>query len=129
VGLSGDFRLDAFATRLKTASDSVEWIESIGGLAANKPVRDWIDNDIDRAMFEVTDLCTRFKRAETVAGTLGGKADSETVAVVVGQGKDTKALIQAVDISPVEREIAREVLKDLRRRLTEKDWSMPSYCR
>ena len=30
IGVSGDFRLDAFATRLKTASDSVEWLESIG---------------------------------------------------------------------------------------------------
>jgi Family of unknown function (DUF6079) len=117
AGRSGDFRLDAFATRLKTASSAIEWIESIGGLAANKPVRDWIDNDIDRAMFEISDLCVRFKRVEAVAKTLGETGDSETVAIVVGHGKESRSIIQTIDVTPSERELAHEALDDLRTRL------------
>ena len=117
AGRSGDFRLDALATRLKTASNAIEWIESIGGLAANKPVRDWIDNDIDRAMFEISDLCVRFKRVEAVAMTLGETGDSETVAIVVGRGKESRSIIQTIDVTPSEREIAREALDDLRKQL------------
>lgn len=120
VGLSGDFRLDSFATRLKTASDSAEWLESIGGLAANKPLRDWIDNDIDRATFEISDLCTRFKRVEAVARSLESRGDAETVALVVGKGSGTRALVQTVEISADERAIARETLDELRARLKAK---------
>lgn len=114
VGLSGDFRLDAFATRLKSASDSVEWLESVGGLAANKPVRDWIDADIERATFEIADLSARFKRVEAVANTLGPASGTETIAVVVGRGSDTRALIQTIDISESDREVARKVVAELR---------------
>jgi len=121
AGISGDFRLDAFANRLKIASESVEWLESIGGLAANKPVRDWIDNDIDRATFELSDLCARFRRVEAVARTVSHHVNEETVAVVVGQGTDTKALIRTVEITSAEKEIAREVLEDLRAKLAAKE--------
>ncbi len=117
AGRSGDFRLDAFAARLKTASNAIEWIESIGGLAANKPVRDWIDNDIDRAMFEIADLCARFKRVEAVAKTFGEPSDSETVAIVVGQGKESRSIVQTIDVTAPEREIAHETLGDIRKQL------------
>ena len=117
LGRSGDFRLDAFATRLKSAATTIEWIESVGGLAANKPVRDWIDNDIDRAMFEVSDLGVRFKRVEAVAVTLGQSSTAETIAIVVGQGKEARALIQAIDVTTLEKRIAREALDELRSRL------------
>jgi hypothetical protein len=115
LGLSGDFRLDAFATRLKSPSNSLPWLESLGGLAANKPVRDWSDNDIERANFELTDLCSRFKRAEAVAASLGGhRADgTESIAIVLGSGADTKALLRTVDICSLDREIARAALEDL----------------
>lgn len=121
AGLSGDFRLDAFANRLKIATETVEWLESIGGLTGNKPVRDWIDNDIDRSTFEIADLCARFKRVEAVAKTVSHHASEETVAVVVGQGTNTKAaLIRTVEISSAEKEIAKEVLNDLRSRFAAK---------
>lgn len=113
----------AFATRLKSATEAVEWIESVGGLAANKPVRDWIDNDIDRATFEISDLSARFKRVEAVAKTLSKHVGTETVAIVVGQGKDTKALVQTVEISSDERELAQEAVIELRARISAKGLS------
>ncbi|HGU4070195.1 TPA: ATP-binding protein, partial [Escherichia coli] len=40
-GISGDFRFDAFSTRLKDLDEHNESIESILSLAANKPPRLW----------------------------------------------------------------------------------------
>ena len=68
-------------------------------------------------MFEISDLCVRFKRVEAVAKTLGETGDSETVSIVVGQGKESRSIIQTIDVTPSEREIAREALDDLRRQL------------
>ena len=86
-------------------------------LTANKPVRDWIDNDTDRAMFEISDLCARFKRVEAVAKTLVETGDVENVAIVVGQGKESLSLIQAIDAAPAGRDLAHATLDDLRLRL------------
>lgn len=114
VGVSGDFRLDAFATRLRTASDSVEWLESIGGLAANKPVRDWIDNDIDRAVFELTDLCARFRRVENVSQAIERCEEAGAGALVV-EGRDKAHIIVRVsEVVPTERDVASQVLADLK---------------
>jgi hypothetical protein len=120
AGVSGDFRLDAFATRLKTASDSVEWLESIGGLAANKPVRDWIDNDIDRALFELADLCTRFRRVEGVAQTIGKRDELGALALIVDTQDNGRTLVQVSEVLPGERDIAMSVLAELKARLQQR---------
>lgn len=120
AGVSGDFRLDAFATRLKTASDSVEWLESIGGLAANKPVRDWIDNDIDRALFELADLCARFRRVESVARTIAKRDELGALALIVDTQDAGGTLLQVSEVLPGERDIAMSVLAELKARLQQR---------
>ncbi|EFM2114138.1 ATP-binding protein, partial [Escherichia coli] len=63
-GISGDFRFDAFSTRLKDLNETNESIESILSLAANKPPRLWSDNDIDIALIEIASWAKKFKRIE-----------------------------------------------------------------
>ena len=47
AGVSGDFRLDAFSTRLSSYDGSRSVLEGILSLAAEKPPRDWVDRHID----------------------------------------------------------------------------------
>jgi hypothetical protein len=70
-GLTGNYRLDAFATRLAIYSGSDDEIEGIAGLAANKPPRDWVDRDIDQARIEIAALAQEFVKAEGLAHVKG----------------------------------------------------------
>ena len=67
-GLTGNYRLDAFATRLQTFNSDIEGLAS---LAANKAPRHWVDRDIDHARVEVAALAQEFVRAEAFAHVKG----------------------------------------------------------
>ena len=82
--LGGDFRLDAFITRLSSFEGSAEDIESIASLAANKPPRNWTDPDLDSAAVELTDFAQKFIRAENFARVKGRVDKRHAMAVVVG---------------------------------------------
>lgn len=61
-GISGNFRVDAFAARISTFDSSLNSIAGIISLANNKPPHDWIDLDIENAKREILSLCTEFKK-------------------------------------------------------------------
>lgn len=82
-GLTGNYRLDAFATRLSTFSGDFEEIEGIASLAANKPPRDWVDRDIDHARVEVAALAQAFVRAEAFAHVKGREDGRVTFAFFI----------------------------------------------
>ena len=75
--LGGDHRLEAFIVRLARFEGRDEDMESLAGMAVNKPPRAWVDPDIDRAAVELAEMAQRFVRAESFArvkGTPGQKA-------------------------------------------------------
>ncbi|MGE3538660.1 MAG: ATP-binding protein [Candidatus Tectimicrobiota bacterium] len=82
--LAGDFRLDAFVGRLTRFEGTQADIEGIASLAANKPPRDWVDPDLDRAAVEIADMAQRFIRAEAFARVKGRTDKRHAMAVVVG---------------------------------------------
>lgn len=71
LGLTGNYRLDAFATRLRSYLGTEEEVEGIASLAANKPPRDWVDRDIDQAGIEIATLAQEFLKAEGLAHVKG----------------------------------------------------------
>ena len=81
IGISGNFRLDALATRLKTFEGALEEIEGLASLAANKPSRDWVDRDVDAARIELAALGQQFLRVEGLCH-LKGRNDGRTTLVV-----------------------------------------------
>ena len=81
IGVSGNFRLDALATRLKTFGAVLEEIEGIASLAANKPSRDWVDRDVDAARVELAALAQQFLRVEGLCH-LKGRTDGRTTLAV-----------------------------------------------
>ena len=70
-GITGNYRLDAFATRLSSYDGGDEALEGIASLAANKPPRDWVDRDVDAARVETAALAREFLRAEGLAHVQG----------------------------------------------------------
>ena len=69
--LGGEHRLEAFIVRLARFEGSDEDMEGLSGMAVNKPPRDWVDPDIDRATVELADMAQQFVRAEAFAHVKG----------------------------------------------------------
>jgi hypothetical protein len=82
--MSGDFRVDAFATRLSKFDSTENDIAGIASLAANKPIHDWIDLDVERALIEIAELCQKFRRAELYAHVKGKKSNRHAIALISG---------------------------------------------
>ncbi len=98
-GVSGEFRLDAFATRLANYDGSRAALEGILSLAAEKPPRDWIDRHIDAAILELAKFARRFRETEAFVGVQGRTVHSEAIAVVIGAGSDTKTISRTFALS------------------------------
>lgn len=89
-GLTGNYRLDAFATRLATYSGAEEEIEGIASLAANRPPRDWVDRDVAQAKMELAALAQEFLKAEGLAH-VSGRTDRRTAMAIYISDPDRPA--------------------------------------
>ena len=124
--LAGDFRLDAFVGRLFRFDGSDESFEGIASLAANKPPRDWVDPDLDRAAIELADLAQRFLRAETYARVKGRPDKRHAMAVVIGMDGRPAPLLEEFDIADSDRTAVNELVERVAAALAEDDTSRRS---
>ena len=102
--LSGDHRLEAFVVRLAQFHGSDDDMESLASMATNKPARNWVDSDIDRATVELAGMAQQFIRAEVFARVKGRPDKRHAMAVVVGMGGRSTPLHGEFDITDPERE-------------------------
>lgn len=109
--LSGDFRLEAFVVRLEKFKGTESDMESLAGMAANKPPRNWVDADIDRAAVELAALAQRFIRAEAFAHVKGRPDKRQAMAVVVGMNGRRRLVHHEFDVTELENK-ASDALAD-----------------
>ncbi len=109
--LAGDFRLDAFAGRLRGFDGSDEGFEAIASLAANNPPRNWVDPDLDRAAVELAALSQSFLRVETYARVKGRPEKRQAMAVVVGLEGRPAPLMEEFSVADSERETVDGLVK------------------
>lgn len=121
--LAGDFRLDAFVGRLARFDGTDEGFEGIASLAANKPPRDWVDPDLDRAMIEIADLAQRFLRAETYARVKGRPDKRQAMAVVIGTNGRPAPLLVEFDVADSDRDEVEALITRVGAALDESDTS------
>ena len=97
--MSGDFRVDAFVNRLVAFKNADSDIEGIASLLVNKPARDWVDADLDRARIELAAMCAAFRRLETFARVKGRPDGRHALAVMVGGGQGAEPLAALFEIA------------------------------
>ena len=119
AGLSGNFRLDAFATRLSSYDGSQPSLEGILSLAAEKPPRDWVDRHIDAADLELAQFSRRFREAEAYATIKNRATYSDAIAVVIGTGEDTQTISRSFSIPHHHRETVEQKAAELTSKLKE----------
>lgn len=98
-GMTGDFKLDAFATRLESYDRSDENVESLISLAIDKPQAAWVDRDIDAAMAKLAEWSVDFRKAETMAPLRGRPSTRRVIGVVFGasHGQDASGFVDISD--------------------------------
>jgi hypothetical protein len=101
--LVGDFHLDAFIGRLSQFNGSDESFEGIASLAANKPPRDWVDPDLDRATVQLADFAQQFLRAETFARVKGRTDKRHAMAVVIGMNGRPSPILEEFQVAEGDR--------------------------
>ncbi|ODM28634.1 ATP-binding protein [Marinobacter adhaerens] len=109
--LAGDFRLDAFVGRLAGFQGSDKGFDSIASLAANKPPRDWVDPDMDRASIELADMAQRFLKAETFTRIKGRPEKRHAMAVLVGREGRPAPLLEEFDVTDSDRKDIDEIIE------------------
>lgn len=121
-GISGDFRFDAFSTRLKDLNETNESIESILSLAANKPPRLWSDNDIDIALIEIASWAKKFKRIEVLSSIKNRKPTREAFAFIFDDREN--GTVQAeYDIKSSDIKIVEDISQKILGEIHDKDFS------
>ena len=124
--LAGDFRLDAFVGRLAHFDGSDESFEGIASLAANKPPREWVDPDIDRAAIELADMAQKFLRAETYARVQGRPDKRQAMAVIIGRDGQPAPLLEEFYIADSDRVAVNDLIERVAASLKEADTSRRS---
>ena len=98
-GLTGNYRLDAFITRLTTYTGAEDEIEGIASLAANRPPREWVDRDIDQARIEIAALAQEFVKAEGLAHVKGRRDRRHAMALYFGDPTRPSPITPEFDIA------------------------------
>jgi hypothetical protein len=101
-GITGNFQLESFATRLEEFDDSDEAVESLISNAINKPSHSWVDRDLDAAIIQLGSLSMDFRKAESLAGLRGRDSARKVFNLVLsaGQGND---LSRTVEVSKTDQ--------------------------
>ena len=115
--LTGDFRLDAFIGRLATFEGSDEQFEGIASLAADKPPKDWVDPDLDRAGIALAEMAQKFLRAEMYAHVKGRRDKRHAMAVVIGVDGQSEPLVQEFHVADTDRKEIDRLVNQVRKSL------------
>lgn len=120
-GISGDLRLDAFASRLQSFSGTLADMESLAGLLVSKPPRNWSDLEPSRAAMEAGQLALAFRQAEMLAKVQGRDPSRHALGVVVGTGENGTTALRTVELSAKEQQAAKALAESLQDILTQAD--------
>ncbi|OQW85983.1 MAG: ATP-binding protein [Rhodoferax ferrireducens] len=115
-GIAGEFRLEAFVTRLESFDGTNGAIESLISLATSKVPAQFVDRDIDVAMLQLASWAHDFRRAETIAPLRGRPSSRRAIGVVFGGGMGLEASA-SIDIdakdSAMVSQLASKLIADL----------------
>ena len=111
--LTGDFRVEAFAGRIASFDGSVKAFEGIASLVANKPPRDWVDLDFDRALVETAEMSWSFLRAETFARVKDRDEKRQAVAVMFGTRESLSPITEEFYVRDTDQESIENIIMEI----------------
>ncbi len=117
--VSGDHRLEAFIIRLARFNGNDSEIEDLAGMAVNKPTRNWVDSDVDKAALQLAELAEQFVHTEAFARVKGRRDKRNSMAVVVDISRRGMPVHDEFDVSDMDESEVAELIDSLNRVLDE----------
>ena len=111
-GITGNFQLESFATRLEEFDGSPEKIESLISNAINKPSHGWVDRDIDAAIIQLGTLSMEFRKAEAIAGLRGRDTSRKVFNLVLSAGLGND-LSKTVEVSTKDQHAINQTISQI----------------
>jgi hypothetical protein len=109
-----EIRLKAFCNRLLDLQmPEPEWLDSLGSLVTGVPLTRWTDSDVDGYDQELSQLCERFRRVESIAFQMQSPSASGSALRVVITRLDGSELDQVVHVNPEDDDQAFQVEADV----------------
>lgn len=115
--LSGDLRLKAFITQLINFDDSLESMDALAALGINKPTKNWIDNDIDKSLVQLTFFAQQFNKHEAVARIQGKRDKRSAMAMIVNVDGRPAPIIGEFNILEGEQPMVEHISTEIERTL------------
>jgi hypothetical protein len=109
-GITGNFQLDAFASRLKTYNGTLPEVEGMISLAVSKPPMGFTDHDLDGAAIQLAKWAFEFRQVEALAMVQGRDASRQALAVVFG---GSRTVSHVFDVSVQEKKAVSALAKRL----------------
>lgn len=101
-GMTGDLKLESLIVHLLKYDGSQQVIEGLISSAIGRSSINWVDRDIDAALFQLASFAVEFRKAEVMAPLVKGAASSRRlIGLVFGMGQG-KPITQSVDVSDAE---------------------------
>ena len=119
--LTGDFRVEAFVARIANLDGSEEAFEGIASLVANKPPRDWVDLDFDRALVAIAEMSRSFLKAETFARVKDREEKRQAVAVMFGTRQSLSPITEEFYIRDTDQEAINHMIEQIEELLNRPD--------
>ncbi|MFC1701290.1 hypothetical protein ACFL1J_00845, partial [Pseudomonadota bacterium] len=104
AGVAPEFKIESFCQRIAAFDGSTSHIESIASMATSKPMANWVDQDVQKAMLEIAAFCRSFCRAESYAHVYNRKDKRQAMSVVVPTNNGQRVLRSDFDIMDSERD-------------------------
>lgn len=96
-GISGDLKVDAFASHLRTYRGRRDDIEGMVALAVSKPPQSLTDHDFDHAALQLAKWAFEFRQVEALAAVQGREGHRQALAVVFGGGRTVSGTFDVAD--------------------------------
>jgi len=110
IGRTGDFRLDAFVSRLADYDGLMSKNESLASLATNRAGRDLNDQDMERAGIQLADWAFQFRRIEMLASVQGRPVGRHAFAMAFG---GQRTVSTTIDVGDEDRDAITQVREEL----------------
>jgi hypothetical protein len=128
---SGDFQMDAFIARLSVFKNDNESLEGLLSVVINKNPKDWVDRDIDAATLGLSEMCTKFRKIESLSSLIGKKSGRKAFAFVYTDPSESFTS-ENFDISseriPTINKYSKEILQIMRAEKLTKDEALAVFA-
>ena len=115
-GISGENRMESFIFQISEISLNNEDFQKLAWLILSKPIKNWIDQDVDKLMVEATRFAREFRNLETMASIKDRDETSYSFALVNhNKGRENNLSTKVFELNEEEFKSANNLVLKLKK--------------